>query len=94
MMLALVTLEEAKAHLRILSDDEDPDIQLKVEAASDILLDYIKRPDAVWTESDAPPLVKAATLLMVRTLYDDPAADPLNDAIIRILHRYRDPACA
>jgi hypothetical protein len=93
-MAALVTLEEAKAHLRILSDDEDPDIQLKVNAASDILLDYIKRPDATWSEGDAPPLVKAATLLMVGTLFNDAAADPLSDSIIRILHRYRDPACA
>lgn len=93
-MVALVTLQEAKNHLRILSEDEDNDIQLKVDAASDILLDYIKRPDAPWTESDAPPLVKAATLLMVKTLFEDAEADPINDSIIRILFRYRDPALA
>jgi len=93
-MPALVTMQEAKGHLRVLGDDEDADIQLKVNAASEILLDYIKRPDAPWTEGDAPPLVKAATLLMVRSLFDDAAADPLDDAIIRILHRYRDPALA
>ena len=40
-MTMLVTLDQAKAHLRVQHDDEDDDITLKIEAASAAVLDYI-----------------------------------------------------
>src|SRR5688572_2481463 len=40
--MALITLADAKDHLRITSDDDDADLLLKVEQASDIVLGYLK----------------------------------------------------
>lgn len=40
-MTMLVTLDQAKLHLRVDQDDEDEDITLKIEAASAAVLDYI-----------------------------------------------------
>jgi len=93
-MVAFISLLQAKADLRIDGDEQDLDIQMKVEAASEIVLDYIKRPTADWTDSTAPALIKAATILVLRSLFNDDEADPLSDAVIRILFRYRDPALA
>jgi hypothetical protein len=42
MAAALVSMEQAKDHLRITSDDMNADIQLKIELASAIILDYLK----------------------------------------------------
>lgn len=78
-MVAFVTLQQAKRHLRILYADEDEDIQDKVQQASAIIVDYLKRPDHGWTDaqdgspptrSTAPMVVQAATLLMLSTLWE------------------------
>lgn len=41
-MAALVSLSHAKVHLRITGEEADPDVTLKIEQASDIVLDYLK----------------------------------------------------
>ena len=41
-MAALVTMDQAKAHLGVVGPDSDADIQLKVEQASATILDYLK----------------------------------------------------
>jgi hypothetical protein len=41
-MTMLVTLDEAKLHLRVDQDDDDDDITLKIEAASAAVLAYIQ----------------------------------------------------
>jgi hypothetical protein len=94
-MAALVTLAEAKAHLRVLANDQDTDITMKALAASDIVIDYIKRPAHGWTDTTAPALVKAAILLVLGALFEDrEGGDPISDAVKSLLHRYRDPAYA
>lgn len=96
----LVTLAEARVHLRVDGETENPlgpidqDITNKILQASDIVTDYIKQPDHEWTEEDAPPLIKAAVLLVLSKLFDAPMDDPLPDGVKNILHRYRDPALA
>lgn len=40
-MTQLVTLDEAKAHLRVDHDEDDADIEIKIEAASAAILNYI-----------------------------------------------------
>jgi hypothetical protein len=40
--MALVTLADAKRHLRITGDDENSDIDAKLEQANGIVLDYLK----------------------------------------------------
>jgi hypothetical protein len=42
----------------------------------------------------APPLIKAAVLLVLAVLFDRPGDDPLMPGVKNILHRYRDPAIA
>jgi hypothetical protein len=57
-MAALVSLELAKIHLRVPDDDHDWDINVKVEQASAIILDYLKvRLTAIASISVANPTV-------------------------------------
>src|SRR5678816_833948 len=60
-MAALVTLETAKSHLRVVAVDADDDIQRKVEQASGIILDYLKgranKPAVIVSSSVASPTV-------------------------------------
>jgi len=102
-MAELVTLDEAKRHLRVTHDDEDDDIKFRISAASEIVLDYIKKRDSDWTTDTTPKLVKAATLLVLAGLYEDrgdgeevlsQANGYLDRPVTAILHRYRDPALA
>ena len=43
MPIELVTLGQAKAHLRVTADDEDSDIQLKLNAATRMAINYLDR---------------------------------------------------
>lgn len=88
-MTMLVDLDAAKGHLKMDSDVADEDIARAITQASAIILDYCKltvAPDPV------PEFVQAATLLAVEALFD--GGDPLSDVVVRLLHRYRDPALA
>lgn len=100
--MSLITLDEALDHLRLpgsQTGDDQPhdmaDIILKVAEASDIVLDYVTDAErSYWTDATAPPLIKAATKLVLTTLYDERAADPLTPAVKNVLRRYRDPTLA
>lgn len=76
-MVALVTLQQAKRHLRVLHDDENDDLNDKIQQASEIVLDYIQRPELTWTDasngtpSDAPFRVQAAVLLVLGGLWEN-----------------------
>lgn len=85
----LVDLEKAKRHLSMDDDDADETIVEKIEEASSIVLDYLKLDEA---PNPVPGFVQSATLLAVQALFD--GGDPLNDTVVRLLHRYRDPAFA
>lgn len=75
-MVALVTLQQAKRHLRVLHDDENDDLKDKIQQASEIVVDYIQRPELTWTDasngtpSDAPMRVQAAVLLVLAGLWE------------------------
>lgn len=100
----LVTLVDAKQHLRIVDGAHDPDVQQKVTAASATIRDYLKgQNDPAWTPLTVPPWIAAAVLLLLTHLYEHrgdafgPAQD--NDdrvweAIANLLRRSRDPALA
>jgi hypothetical protein len=96
----LVTDDEARLHLRVDGGPESPPsvidqiVTMKTLQASDIVADYIKQLDHNWNEFTAPPLIKAAVLLVLSVLYDQPDGDPLTPGVKAILHRYRDPALA
>lgn len=102
-MVALVELASAKRRLRIFHDDDDVDLTDMLIQASDIVIDYIKRPEHGWTASNAPALIQAAVLLLVAGMYQHrgdaepdftPANGYLDRSVTAILHRYRDPAVA
>lgn len=88
-MPALITPDQARSHLRI-SDGgspEDADLELKMEQATSIVLNYIERPDdpdwsdeiASWTVATVPRPVHAAILVQLGELWrfrgDDTTAD-------------------
>ena len=66
-MTQLVTLQEASDHLRRdLDDGGDADLNLKIEAASQAVIQYLG-----WTEipAEVPAIVKAATLNLIGEMY-------------------------
>jgi|ADWX01.1.fsa_nt_gi Phage QLRG family, putative DNA packaging. len=76
-MIAFVSLDEAKEHLRYDSDaDGDSDLQQKIYSASSIVLDYIQgsrdqlvdEDGEVIEGTDALNRVKMATLMMLGIL--------------------------
>ncbi|MGC4252438.1 MAG: head-tail connector protein [Sphingobium sp.] len=95
-MAALLTLAEAKAQLAVLSDDQDATILMDVQMASDIVMGYIKKDaeDLGWTVDTVPFRIKAAVILVLRTLFFSGEGDPLNEAAKALLYRDRDPAIA
>ena len=110
--MSLITIAQAKAHLRIdtdsliPSDTEDADLLLKMAAAEEIILDYLKVPvtsPPLWAdETDCPAMVQAAILFQLGELYrfrgdDDGKGDRATDGSLAplvegLLRRYRDPA--
>ena len=71
--MAVVTLDEAKAHLRIDHDAEDELIGIYLAAATQSAADFIHRP-IPWTDEAGEPVevpapVKAAILLILGDLY-------------------------
>jgi hypothetical protein len=50
-MTMLVTLAQAKAHLRVQHDADDLDIELKVEAASGAVINYLKEAAEEFVDS-------------------------------------------
>jgi hypothetical protein len=99
-MDALVTVDEARRHLRLTASNmEDADVAAdvasKAQAATEIVIDYLKRPDHGWTEETTPFMVKSAILLVLGALFDDrEGGDPLSDAVKSLLWRSRDPTLA
>ncbi|WP_207950790.1 head-tail connector protein [Marinobacter sp. JSM 1782161] len=94
-MAMLVTLEQAKDHLKMDHDADDSDITLKIHAASGAVVSYLKSvadayfdsSGAVITDSsgdpDVPFQVKAATLILTAEMYKNPEGlveDPIGGA--------------
>lgn len=84
-MTMLVTLEQAKAHLRIDTADEDADLTLKIHAASSAVMNYLKSAiifepaivDGILVYTTVVRFeIQAAVLLMVGYLYKDRDSDP------------------
>lgn len=63
----LVTLTEAKRHLRVTTTDEDASIELYIQIASDAVLNYLKYPDESldWDSTTVPLGVKGAVLMQI-----------------------------
>lgn len=49
--MMLVTLSEAKIHLKVDHDDEDSDITLKIQAASNAILKYLDNEGVIYEQA-------------------------------------------
>lgn len=73
--MALVTLQEAKIHLRVTDDAQNEDVYLKLTAAEATILNYInttatwRTASALWTAATVPAFVHAAILLQLGELH-------------------------
>ncbi|SMH29674.1 head-tail connector protein [Azospirillum agricola] len=71
--MTVVTLDEAKAHLRVDGDADDADITLKLSAAEGAVAQHLDRPlpwqDGEGAEVPVPDPVKLAILLVLGDLY-------------------------
>ncbi|ECD1676309.1 phage gp6-like head-tail connector protein [Salmonella enterica subsp. enterica serovar Herston] len=75
-MIELVTLEEAKLHLRIDDDYGDSDLTLKIQGGSAAILSYIQGSRALVVDEsgkliDGEPLTRVQTALLVLLGYLD-----------------------
>ena len=93
----LITLDQAKAQLRIVDTDSDAELTSMVTAASVIVASYLKwgnPPPYDGVTTPYPASIQHATLLVLASLYEDRegANDPIGPAVQSILMRDRDPA--
>lgn len=104
--MALITYDAAKIHHHALGDEHDPDVQMKLEQATAIVINYLKRPNHGWTAATDPAedyefaIVQAAILKVFSNLFgyrgdeEKPAGGPLTEDVMRMLSMLRDPALA
>lgn len=103
-MPTIVTMEEAKAHLRVDGTDADADITLKLDAAVDAVSGRLGR-SIPWKDADGldvpvPAAVKAAILLELGDLYANREGaivgtiHTVNPTVERLLSRYCDRSIA
>jgi hypothetical protein len=98
----LVTLPEAKVHLRITDTASDADISQKLAAAEEFVFAKLgDAADPAWTGATAPKGVRNAILIALDAFYErrggDETAEDLRkalEAIHHLLGLYRDPSVA
>lgn len=95
-MATIVTLAEAKAHLRITDDLEDDSITLANEAAYDYIEKFLGNSDIITGDSPAsyPAAIKQAALLIIAGLFENrqwqlEKTSEVNPAVMNLLYPYR-----
>ena len=99
---ALVTLAEAKVHLRVTDTASDADITQKLAAAEERVFATLGAAgDPTWTAATAPKLVRHAVLILLDAFMErrggDEGAEQLRKAlevVDRALSSYRDVSVA
>ena len=92
-----VTLEQAKAHLRVLHSHDDAYITTLISIAAQHVLDYTDRADddpLFWSGSELKAPIMAAMLLLIGDMYANREAQTAaelkpNPAFERLLWSYR-----
>jgi hypothetical protein len=108
--MGYVTIEQVNLALRLdLGFDDSPpderiaDVEMKIEQATAIVVDYLKYDRTDWDADTVPRNVHAAVMLVVQSLYDDSAkgemlaglgGGDLRNPVVGMLHRMRDPSLA
>jgi hypothetical protein len=104
-MVMLVELEQVKARLRFDHDEDDEDIELAIQGASEAVLNYLNvahtfYDDSFGTPQDVPSGVVNAVIMLVGIWKRDPSGIEMEKwthgylpmPIISILYPLRDPA--
>ena len=97
-----LTIEEARLLLHITDPARDPEIELLVDAATALVLDYLKqRGDPTWTAETVPQLIKAGAGRALIFLWEHRGDHPKDTDTAKfwedlrlLLARRRDPALA
>lgn len=104
--MALLTLVQAKSHLRITTADDDVDIALKLAQAEATILERCAATShwapivAAWTDVTVPLSVQAAILLLVAHLHEHRGDDDMGidealwQALDRLIALNKDPVLA
>lgn len=102
----LISIDRAKSQVYLTHAHDDLEVMLKVQEASEIVLDYIGDRANVngWSVLDplpeggspVPGVVSAAVLLVFGALWEGregsvESPEPISVAVERLLRRYRDP---
>lgn len=87
----MITLDEAKTHLRVDQDDDDAAITSMITTA----IAQVENYTGATFSTDAPAPVKSAALLLVGDLYEHREAQTeramyQNNAFFQLLNPYRD----
>jgi hypothetical protein len=94
----IVTLEMMKLELGISVDAQDDMLMQHIDNAEAIVLDYIKVDSDTYTDgtgqNDFPVVIGAAVVMVARSLFEKPDADPITVAVQNVLHRQRTQAMA
>jgi len=103
--MPLVTLADAKQHLRIEDTDHDGDIALKLAQAEAMILDrcnstaHWRAITATWTDVTVPSAITAAIALVLTHLYENRGDNMEMDAdfwaaVDRVIGLHKDPVIA
>lgn len=102
----LVTLKQARQHIQSTHSADDDDLGLKIDAASQAVLTYLKIQDRFDMECDLYPVVKQAILIMVAEMYKNREGEQdgeidqsygygyLPRPVVALLYPHRDPSVA
>jgi hypothetical protein len=87
----MISLEEAKTHIRVIGTDDDAEITAMIATATAHVENYL---ETAYTAETAPAPVKSAALLLVGDLYENREAQsdrPLieNRTFAQLLNPYR-----
>lgn len=91
----IVTIEEARLHLRVTGNDEDSLIADFIGAAEAYIEKFLNMPvpGIVMNPQAVPKAIKVAALLIVTNLYENRGNDGTesvyNNAVNALLHPYR-----
>lgn len=100
----IVTLAQAREHLQSTHNADDPDLTLKINAASEAVLTYLKLDDEASIPARASYAAQQATLILVGEFYKNREGEQdgeigeafgygyLPRPVVALLYPHRDPS--
>ena len=92
--MPLVSLDTLRFRGKI--DYTDAQLAVLLDDAEATVIDYLKRPDHGWTEETVPGEVRAAVVRVAVLMLDQTTSDKpvqfIDEGVVALLERHRDPA--